>query len=230
MSKELSQEEIIAMMPGPVMNPNQHFYYGADSRTLLFVGAVDEESASALNSQLLELDSKEPGAPITIHLNTPGGSLIDGLAIYDTIKIISSPVIVVVFGGCMSAGLIILSAADYRVSTPNSVFFYHEPLMYGVNFDSSESAESAHQHYKWCKTKANQLIRDRMDITDKQWEKDFEGSRANYMDPEEVLKLSLIDEILEFSTKSFRIIKDDNKKLKKCKKKKKGKKAKREKA
>ena len=93
-------------------------YFGPSKRSLSFYCDVNRESALSLTSQLLELDSINT-EPIRIYINTEGGSLTDGFAIYDAIKNIESPVIGIVSGLCASAGLIILAACDYRMSTDN---------------------------------------------------------------------------------------------------------------
>ncbi len=81
-------------------------------RKLFFDGAVDEESCNQLIKQLIYLEAEDNTLPITLFLNTPGGSVSDGLAIYDTIRLLKSPLTAVVTGTAASMGSIILLACE----------------------------------------------------------------------------------------------------------------------
>lgn len=102
-------------------------------RKIFLWGAVEDASAREITEKLLYLESVAPGEPITFYINTPGGSITAGMAIYDTIKLISSPVKVVVTGMAASMGSILLSAPakGNRFLYPHAQVMIHQPLIMG---------------------------------------------------------------------------------------------------
>src|ERR1700679_3697336 len=83
-----------------------------DQRKIFLWGPVTDETAKDLCEKLLYLESTGPGKEITFYMNTPGGSITAGMAIFDTIKLVSSPVTIVVTGMAASMGSILLCAAE----------------------------------------------------------------------------------------------------------------------
>ncbi len=104
-----------------------------DERKIFFFGEVNDESCADAVKKLLYLDMMDKKAEITIYLSTPGGSINAGMALYDTIKLISAPVKIVVTGIAMSMGSILLSAAKKgkRFLFPNASVMIHQPLIMG---------------------------------------------------------------------------------------------------
>lgn len=104
-----------------------------DQRKIFLWGAVTDESAKDLTEKLLYLEATAPGKEILFYMNTPGGSITAGMAVYDTIKMISSPVTVIVTGMAASMGSILLSAAPKgrRLLYPHSRVLIHQPLISG---------------------------------------------------------------------------------------------------
>lgn len=102
-------------------------------RKIFLWGAVEDSSARDITEKLLYLEATDPGTPITFYINTPGGSITAGMAIYDTIKLISSPVKVVVTGMAASMGSILLSAPakGNRFLYPHARVMIHQPLIMG---------------------------------------------------------------------------------------------------
>lgn len=102
-------------------------------RKIFLWGAVEDASARDITEKLLYLEAVAPGEPITFYINTPGGSITAGMAIYDTIKLISSPVKVVVTGMAASMGSILLSAPakGNRFLYPHAQVMIHQPLIMG---------------------------------------------------------------------------------------------------
>lgn len=102
-------------------------------RKIFLWGGVDDASARDITEKLLYLETVAPGEPITFYINTPGGSITAGMAIYDTIKLISSPVKVVVTGMAASMGSILLSAPakGNRFLYPHAQVMIHQPLIMG---------------------------------------------------------------------------------------------------
>ncbi len=104
-----------------------------DERKIFFFGEVNDESCAEAVKKLLYLDMMDKKAEITMYLSTPGGSINAGMALYDTIKLISAPVKIVVTGIAMSMGSILLSAAKKgkRFLFPNASVMIHQPLIMG---------------------------------------------------------------------------------------------------
>lgn len=104
-----------------------------EQRKIFLWGAVTDATAKQITESLLYLEAIGPGKEITFYLNSPGGSITAGMAIYDTLKLISSPVTVVVTGMAASMGSILLSAAPKgrRLLYPHSRVLIHQPLISG---------------------------------------------------------------------------------------------------
>lgn len=104
-----------------------------EQRKIFLWGEVNSESAQELVEKFLYLETKDPGKPITFYINTPGGSITDGMAVYDTIKMLTSPVTAVVTGMAASMGSILLCAAPKgnRHVFPHSRVLIHQPLISG---------------------------------------------------------------------------------------------------
>lgn len=103
------------------------------SRTVVISGQVDAELAQKVIQQLVLLDHDDAKARITVLVNSPGGEVLSGFAIYDTLRFVSAPVVTVVAGLAASMGSIIALAPPKgsRYSLPNAKFLIHQPLMTG---------------------------------------------------------------------------------------------------
>ena len=133
-------------------------------------------------------------------INSPGGEVIAGLAIYDTLRAVRCPIITVVQGFAASMGFLLMQAGDYRVAFPNSRLFYHEPLQEAV-VNSSAELNSAADAYTWGMNTMNDIIRKRTKISKTNWNKYFAGKTSIYFTAEEAKALKLIDDIIEFPKK-----------------------------
>jgi len=104
-----------------------------DQRKVFLWTDVNDESARETIEKLLYLDAEDPKKEITFYINTPGGSITSGMAIYDTIKLIRAPVKVIVTGMAASMGSILLSAAEKgrRFLYPHARVMIHQPLIMG---------------------------------------------------------------------------------------------------
>ncbi len=104
-----------------------------DERKVFLWGQVDEDSAKSVVEKFLYLETIDPAKDITFYIDTPGGSITSGMAIYDTIKLIKSPVKVVVMGMAASMGSILLSAPKKgnRYVYPHARVLIHQPLITG---------------------------------------------------------------------------------------------------
>jgi ATP-dependent Clp protease protease subunit len=104
-----------------------------EARKLFLWGEITDETAKDVCERLLYLEAAAPGKDITFYVNTPGGSITAGMAIYDTLKLISSPVTVVVTGIAASMGSVLLCAAakGRRLVFPHARVLIHQPLIAG---------------------------------------------------------------------------------------------------
>ena len=104
-----------------------------DQRKVFLWGEVTDKSARDITEKLLFLEFKGPGEQITFYINTPGGSITAGMAVYDTMQLITSPIKVVVTGMAASMGSILLSGAEkgMRFLYPHSRVLIHQPLISG---------------------------------------------------------------------------------------------------
>jgi ATP-dependent Clp protease, protease subunit len=104
-----------------------------EQRKIFLWGAVTDETAKDITEKLLYLETTAPGKDITFFLNSPGGSITAGMAVYDTMKLISSPITVVVTGMAASMGSILLcgAAKGRRLLYPHSRVLIHQPLISG---------------------------------------------------------------------------------------------------
>lgn len=104
-----------------------------DARTILFSGPVDDKMLRDATVRCLAMEQKDGKKPITVFINSPGGSADAGFAIYDLLRFVKPPVITVVNGLCASAGILIHLAADKkrRFCMPESRFMIHQPSTMG---------------------------------------------------------------------------------------------------
>ena len=104
-----------------------------ESRKVFLWGEVSDRSARDLTEKLLYLENSNPGKDITFYINSPGGSITAGMAIFDTMQLISSPITVVVTGMAASMGSILLCGATkgQRFLYPHSRVLIHQPLITG---------------------------------------------------------------------------------------------------
>jgi len=180
-------------------------YFGPDSRTLPFFNIVNKDTALLIISQLKHLEELEPEKPITIMLNTQGGSLTDGLAIHNVITQLACPVIVHALGLCASAGLLILSAADYRVASPDTTFYYHQPVVEDSMINSMQSMSELNDYYSNCKKVTDDIIKARAKLKKTVWTKNFEGKTNYYFNSETALSFNLIDSVTESNKLDYEI-------------------------
>jgi ATP-dependent Clp protease protease subunit len=179
--------------------PSGERVYDIYSRLLedrvIFLGeAIDSQVANTVIAQLLFLEKQDSKAPITMYVNTPGGHVTAGLAIYDTIQYIKPDVITVAIGMAASMGSIILAggAKGKRYSLPHSEIMIHQPL--GGAEGQATEIKIAAEHilktggilYKILSKHTGQPI--------EQIEKDCD--RDNFMDAKQALKYGLIDKII----------------------------------
>jgi ATP-dependent Clp protease, protease subunit len=115
---------------------------------IIFLGSqVDQEAANRICAQLLLLEAEDPHADISLYINSPGGSVTDGLAIYDTMQYVNCDVRTICLGMAASMGQFLLCAGakGKRFSLPHSRILMHQPLMGGMQGQASDIAIQAEQ-------------------------------------------------------------------------------------
>ena len=167
-----------------------------EKRRIFLSDAVDSDSAKDIIRKLWYLDHLAPGKPILFIINSPGGSVDSGFAIWDQIKMLSSPVVTLVTGLAASMGsvLSLVSGKGKRLATPNSRIMIHQPLIGGVIRGQATDLEI--QAKEMIKTRA-QLVDLYVHATGKD-HKAIEKAidRDNWMSAEEALEFGLLDKIV----------------------------------
>ena len=167
-------------------------------RIIFLAEDVNHVSASLVVAQLLFLESEDPDKEISLYINSPGGSITDGMAIVDTINYIKCPVSTICIGMAASMGAVLLAsgAKGRRFATPNAEILIHQPLIAGGGLSGQTTEIKIHaDHMVKTREKLNKLLSDRTGQSLETIEKDTE--RDNYMTAEEALKYGLIDGILD---------------------------------
>lgn len=168
-------------------------------RIIILGGEVKDETAQVLIAQMLYLAGLDDQAPITMYINSPGGSVSAGMAIFDTMQFIPCEVSTVCFGMAASMGSFLLAAGTKgkRKSLPNSRIMIHQPLG-GAQGQASDVRIQAREILHMREILNQHLA----DATGQTQDKILEDcDRDNYMTPEEALEYGLIDEIIP--TKSW---------------------------
>lgn len=162
---------------------------------IIFLGtAIDDMVANAIVAQLLFLAAEDPDKDISLYINSPGGSVSAGLAIYDTMQFIKPQVSTICVGMAASMGALLLTAGEKgkRFALPNSEILIHQPLG-GVSGQASDIKIHA-EHIIKTKDRLNKILADRTGQTIKRIEKDTD--RDNIMDAKEALEYGLIDNVI----------------------------------
>jgi ATP-dependent Clp protease protease subunit len=165
---------------------------------IIFLGEdVNATTASLVIAQMLFLESEDPDKEISLYINSPGGSVTDGLAIVDTMNYIKCPVSTTCIGLAASFGAVLLANGEKgkRYATPNAEILIHQPLIggNGISGQTTDIKIHAEQMIK-TRERLTQILSDR---TGQPLEKVMEDTeRDHYMTAEEALKYGLIDEIL----------------------------------
>ena len=163
-------------------------------RIVMLSGEVNDQSANIIIAQLLFLAAEDPEKDIHLYINSPGGSITAGMAIYDTMNYIKCDVSTICIGLAASMGAFLLSsgAEGKRYSLPNSEVMIHQPLG-GAQGQATEIAIAA-KRILAKKEKLNQILSAQTKQPIEKIEQDTE--RDNFMTPEEALAYGLIDQIL----------------------------------
>ena len=166
-----------------------------EDRVIFLWEGIDSAVANTVIAQLLFLEKTDPKAPITMYVNSPGGHVTAGLAIYDTMQYISCPVSTVSMGLSASMGSIILAGWEKgkRFALPHSEIMIHQPLG-GAEGQASDIKLAAEHIIKTGKI-LYKILAKHTGQTLEQIEKDCD--RDNFMSAEEALKYGLIDKVIK---------------------------------
>jgi ATP-dependent Clp protease, protease subunit len=166
---------------------------------IIFVGGYEGEfttdSANTLIAQLLYLDSDDNTKDINLYINSPGGMVTAGLAVYDTMQFIKSPITTICMGMAMSFGAVILAAGSKgrRYALPQSRIMIHQPLVGGISGQATdiivEAKEMAHT-----RKVLEEIMAKHTGQTFEKVNRDME--RNNYMSAEEAKAYGIIDEVI----------------------------------
>ncbi|NBQ33710.1 MAG: ATP-dependent Clp endopeptidase proteolytic subunit ClpP [Gammaproteobacteria bacterium] len=163
-------------------------------RVVFMVGPVEDYMANVIVAQLLFLESENPDKDIHLYINSPGGSVSAGLAIYDTMQFIKPDVSTLCIGQAASMGALLLTAGakGKRFALPHSRVMIHQPLG-GFSGQASDIDIHAQEILK-VRDSLNQILKTHTGQSLKSIEKDTD--RDNFMSAEESVKYGLIDEVL----------------------------------
>ena len=164
-----------------------------EDRIIFLDGEINDQKANLIIAQLIYLEGKDPDKDIMMYINSPGGSVVSGMAIYDTMNYIRCDVCTICVGLAASMGAILLSsgAKGKRFALPNSEVMIHQPL---GGFQGQASDIKIHaEHMERTKKKINKILAENTGVDISQIEKDTD--RDNYMTAEEAKKYGLIDKI-----------------------------------
>jgi ATP-dependent Clp protease protease subunit len=163
---------------------------------IVFLGsAINDEVSNSIVAQLLFLQSDDPKSDIHLYINSPGGSVTAGLAIYDTMQFVTCDVATYCIGQCASMGAVLLTAGarGKRRALPNSRIMIHQPLA-GMEGTAEEIMIHA-KEFKNLKGRLNKILLKHTGHPLEKIEQDTDRDR--FMSPEEALDYKLIDQVIE---------------------------------
>lgn len=168
-----------------------------EQRKVFLWGQVDDDSAKDVIAKLLYLEMEKPNTEITFYINSPGGMVTSGMAIYDTMKLISSPVSTICMGLAASMGSILLSGGTKgkRFIFPSGEVMIHQPSIGGTYQGRSVEIETHAAQIKKTKELGAKILADNCGKTMEQVMKDFD--RDYWMDAQEALKYGIVDYIID---------------------------------
>ncbi|AKO64489.1 Clp protease ClpP [Methylophilales bacterium MBRSG12] len=163
-------------------------------RVVFLVGPVDDMTANLVVAQLLFLEAENPDKDISLYINSPGGSVTAGMAIYDTMQFIKPDVSTLCIGQAASMGALLLTAGakDKRFCLPNSRVMIHQPL---GGFQGQASDIEIHaKEILYLKDKLNRILSHHTGQDIKTISKDTD--RDNFMSSEDAVKYGLVDKVI----------------------------------
>lgn len=168
-----------------------------EERKMFFWGEVDDKRCRQATEELLFLEAQEPGKEITIYLNSPGGSITAGMAVYDTMKLISSPIRIVVVGLAASMGSVFLSGGTKgrRVLYPHARVLIHQPLIMGTMRGAAVDIHIQAQEMEKHREELNKVLAEASGQPIEKIRQDTD--RDFYLNAQEAIEYGLADAIVE---------------------------------
>lgn len=169
------------------------------SDRIIFLGEeVSDVSASSIIAQMLFLEAQDPGKDIQLYINSPGGSITAGFAIYDTMQYIKCDVSTICMGLAASFGAFLLAGGTKgkRIALPNAEIMIHQPAIHGSGVQGQATdIKIVSDHIQKSKQRLNRILAEN---TGKAIEEIIiDTERDNYMSAEEALNYGLIDKIID---------------------------------
>ncbi|MEX0138600.1 ATP-dependent Clp endopeptidase proteolytic subunit ClpP [Bacillus nitratireducens] len=163
-------------------------------RIIMLTGEITDELANGVVAQLLFLDADDPEKDISIYINSPGGSITAGMAIFDTMQLIKADVSTLCVGMAASMGAFLLAGGEKgkRFALPNAEVMIHQPL--GGARGQATDIEISAKRILHMRERLNQILSERTGQTVESLQRDTE--RDNFMTAEDALNYGLIDKIL----------------------------------
>ncbi len=163
-------------------------------RVIFLVGPVNDQSANLIVAQMLFLESENPDKDISLYINSPGGSVSAGMAIYDTMQFIKPDVSTLCTGLAASMGAFLLAAGakGKRFSLPNSRIMIHQPL--GGAQGQAADIEIQAREILYLRDRLNHILAEKTGRTVEQISKDTD--RDNFMSASEAAEYGMIDKVL----------------------------------
>lgn len=173
-----------------------------EDRIIFLADQVTDATASLVVAQLLYLEAKDPDKDIQLYIDSPGGSITAGMAIYDTMQYIKCDVSTICIGMAASMGAFLLAAGEKgkRFALPNSEVMIHQPLIAGGGLSGQTTDIKIYtDHLVNTKKKMNEIIAERTGQTYEKLCEDTE--RDNFMTAQEAKEYGLIDEVIVKASK-----------------------------
>jgi ATP-dependent Clp protease protease subunit len=168
-----------------------------EQRKIFLWGAVTDASAKDITERLLYLEAVAPGKPITFYINTPGGSITAGMAVFDTMKLITSPITVVVTGMAASMGSILLSGVPKgrRLLYPHARVLIHQPLISGRMVGPATDINIQAKEMEKIRAELNEILAQAsgqpIEVINRDTDRDF------YLNAKEAIAYGLADRIVD---------------------------------
>lgn len=184
-------------LPGSQYTQWIDIYTRLNQERIIFLGQeVTDSLANSIVAAMLYLDSEDPGKPIYLYINSPGGSVTAGMAIYDTMQYIKSEVVTICVGLAASMGAFLLTAGTKgkRLALPHARIMIHQPLG-GVGRRQATDIQIEAKEILRVRQQLNEMMADRTGKTLEQIEKDTD--RDYFMSAQEAMEYGLIDRVVE---------------------------------
>ena len=164
---------------------------------IIFIGTpIDDTIANLVVAQLLFLESEDPDRDISLYINSPGGSITAGMAIYDTMQFVRSPITTICVGQCASMGAVLLAAGTKgkRFALPNSRVLIHQPSAGGISGQATDIKIAAEEIIRM-RQRLNEIMASHTGQPIAQIEKDVERDRI--MTADQAKEYGIIDQVIK---------------------------------